>query len=126
MVDSALHSLALLKVYYDMEHDYFSMFLPMVAECLKLCPDTIITAQMIEELMISEFQLKIPRSAIDLLLKKAAQNGYLKIQNKAYLKDNLEISTVSFNKQREMVADKIRNISIKIKDYAITNLFLPG
>jgi hypothetical protein len=90
MTNPAIISLAILKVNWDiLKKGYLENFIPFVAECIRRSEEDVISLPNLQNNLRDFFGMELPQNVIDAILKKARNQGYIKLENRVY-KRNLE------------------------------------
>lgn len=107
--ESALTSLAILKVNHDRDRDYISNFIPFVAQTLRDAPHDEVSLPDVQASVMEAFALKIPQGALSTILHRACRNGYVEKSHGIYRRDaeklaNLDIGAVRADVARQQAA----------------------
>lgn len=86
MANSTLVSLAILKVNFDLGKTYLDNFVPIVAECIRISEDDIVSLPVLQENLRSNFGLKIPQKVIEAILKRVKKGGFVYLEDRVYKK----------------------------------------
>jgi hypothetical protein len=97
-------SLAILKVNWDIVgKDYLENFVPIVAECIRLLPDDLISTPDIQTALQKHFGLHIPRYSINSLLRRVQKHGYIKSENRVYKRNSEALNQLDFHVVQQRV-----------------------
>lgn len=98
-------SLAVLQVNWDeRKKDYLDNFVPLVAECIRLQKDEVVSTGSLKLEIESRFGLNIPVSPINTMLRRLRKEGYVHIKNRIYHRDMDKLSATNFHKvQQEII-----------------------
>jgi hypothetical protein len=87
--DSALASLAILKVNFDLRQDYVSNFIPFVAEVLRARAPEAVSLSDLQRGVEDMFGLRVPQGALSTILRRAARKRLVQVSHGTY-RPNLE------------------------------------
>lgn len=97
-------SLAILKVNWDIVHrDYLENFVPILAECIRLLPDDVVSTPVIQSALKEKFGLRIPHNSINSILRRVQKRGYIRAENRAYKRDVNKLAQLNFNVVQQKV-----------------------
>jgi len=97
-------SLAILKVNWDIAgKDYLENFVPIVAECIRLLPDDLISTPDIQNALQKHFGLHIPHYSINSLLRRVQKHGYIKSENRVYKRNPETLNQLNFHIVQQQV-----------------------
>jgi hypothetical protein len=116
--ESALTSLAILKVNHDQDRDYISNFIPFVAEVLRDCPDDEVSLAQVQNDVDSQFSIKIPQGALSTILHRASKLGYVTRTHGIYRRNANELAKVKFGSVRADVARKQAALLRELREFA--------
>jgi len=103
MIEPKLTSFSILKVNLDKNKDYIDYFVPFVAESLRSTEQKEISLPDLQERIKELFGLSIPRGALSTILNRAVKEGYVKRENRIYIKNDDLLNASDFMKQRNRV-----------------------
>lgn len=104
MPNRTIGSLALLKVSWDQQQkDYFENFVPMVAECIRLSEDEVVSVPVLQTDLQSRFGLTLPQSAIDKILRRVRKRGYVRLKNRVYTRNLDALNSLPFREVQQQV-----------------------
>jgi hypothetical protein len=90
-------SLAVLKANWDeLGHDYIENFLPFVAETIREAQSPQISLPDIQNTVVRRFGLRIPQGALKTILGRCVKRGFIKPQNRIYVRDGRALESLSF------------------------------
>lgn len=114
MASSAVVSLAILKVNWDIyQKDYLENFVPILAECIRLADEDIISIPILQSDVEKRFGLKIPQNILGTLLRRLQKKGYITLENKVYTRNYDALKSLNFSNVQQEV---IRTHEILIED----------
>lgn len=97
MKQSALLSLAYLKIHWDTNRGIFlDNFIPFVIEALKVQEQKIISLDVLQENLFSIFRIRIPQSVLKALLFRIKKKGYVTLNNHVFSKSDEKLAESSF------------------------------
>lgn len=99
-------SLAMLKVNWDQGFDYIENFVPFIAECLRLSPQSEVSLPQLQSIVASEFGLSIPQGALMTILKRAVKRGFASRRDEIYVRNEKAITSLNFTKMRSILLRK--------------------
>jgi hypothetical protein len=102
--ESALTSLAILKVNHDQNRDYISNFVPFVAQVLRDAPQDEISLSQVQDGVLSTFSLKIPQGALSTILHRACKKGYVEKHYRTYRRNAEALAKLDLGSVRADVA----------------------
>src|SRR5262245_58917666 len=88
MLERAITSLAILKVNWDKGHSYVDNFVPFVAECLRTASYNVVSLPELQTAVANSFGLIIPLSTLKVILDRVFRAGYVKYENRIYVRTN--------------------------------------
>lgn len=104
MTSKAVVSLAILKVNWDELHkNYLETFVPIVAECIRLSEDDIISLRALQTELQRQFGLRIPQNAIQTILRRVQKHGYIYVENKIYKRAMAKLERLNFHSVQQQV-----------------------
>lgn len=101
--ESALTSLAILKVNHDRNRDYISNFVPFVAQVIRDAPQDEVSLPQIQEGVREEFALNMPQGALNTVLHRAAKLGYVERRRGIYRRNPTKLAEVELGSIRSRV-----------------------
>lgn len=111
MVNPTIVSLAFIKTNWDLrQKSYLDNFVPIVAESLRFLKQDIISLQELQEVVIQQFGLRIPQSAIEAILKRTKKYKYVQVDQGIYKRNNDELSKLDFHDIRQTVMEKYEKL----------------
>ena len=94
-------SYAMLKALADeTPQDFIQIFVPFVAECVRISNDPVVSTPAIQGLLKQHFSLSIPQSAIDKMLDRLRLKGFLRLEGKAYVPVMDSLRQITFGEER--------------------------
>jgi VIT1/CCC1 family predicted Fe2+/Mn2+ transporter len=100
---SALTSLAILKVNHDQNRDYISNFVPFIAQVIREAPQDEISLSEVQKGVQNEFALKIPQGALNTILHRACKLGYVERGRGIYRRNAAKLSDLDLGSIRSRV-----------------------
>ncbi len=88
---STVVSLAILKVFWDRNQDFFDIFVPIVTECIRRADNDVITTPQVQDDLKQKFGLELPHNSIKTILRRVKQKGYLRQENNLYYRNQSKI-----------------------------------
>ncbi|HTT95476.1 MAG TPA: hypothetical protein VMF55_12440 [Solirubrobacterales bacterium] len=82
--ESALTSLAILKVNHDQNRDYISNFVPFVAQVIRDAPQDEVSLPQVQKGVRDEFSLNMPQGALNTILHRTSKLGYVEKRRGIY------------------------------------------
>src|SRR5208337_1948445 len=96
-----IQSVAILKLNWDLyRHDYLQVFVPMVAECIRLSPDSVVSTQDLQREISLQFGLSLPQNVLLTILRRCAKDGYVVREHNVYHRNDKRLATLGFDKLR--------------------------
>ncbi|MCK6580686.1 MAG: hypothetical protein L6Q98_21550 [Anaerolineae bacterium] len=83
-INPTIVSLAILKINWENKKDYLDIFVPLVAETIRLSHEDIVTAPTLQEEVRAKFGLVIPQNTLKTILNRVRKNGYIRLENRIY------------------------------------------
>lgn len=87
-------SLAILKVNWERRRDYLEIFVPMVAEAIRLFESDIVTVPDLQRKLLEQFGLAIPQNTLKTILIRTKKHGYIHQKDHAYYRNHERLSEV--------------------------------
>ncbi|RMG74172.1 MAG: hypothetical protein D6711_09445 [Chloroflexi bacterium] len=84
---STLVSLAILKTNYENNRDFLEIFVPIVAEAIRISNEEIVTAGNVQKDVEQQFGLTIPQNTLKTILIRVKKRGYLRQENRILYKN---------------------------------------
>jgi hypothetical protein len=123
MSQSAVVSLAILKVNWDYRHrDYLEIFVPIIAECIRLSPDEYISSPTLQTDLLHRFGLRIPQNAINSILQRVKKRGYITKHDNVYRRDTQTLGSLDFARVQTEVVQKHESLVRRLKEYCKDHL----
>jgi hypothetical protein len=113
--DSALVSLAILKVNHDQNRDYISNFVPFVAQVIRDAPQDEISLPEVQRGVREAFALKMPQGALNTILHRASRLGYVERKQGIYKRNLGKLASLDLAAVRAKVT---RQQSALLKELA--------
>ena len=101
MPQSAIPSLAILKVNWDEGRDFIENFVPFVAECIRVSPQPEVSVGDLQSAVRETFGINIPQGALQIILGRVAKHGYVRRTQGIYRRDETELAKLDFSKVRD-------------------------
>src|SRR5258706_2184697 len=97
MKQSALFSLAYLKIHWDSNRGIFlDNFIPFVAEALKLQDENVISIERLQNNLFQAFKIRILQSVIKALLFRMRKPGFITLRNHIFTKNDKKLTESLF------------------------------
>ena len=97
-------SLAILQVNWDeRKKDYLDNFVPIIAECVRLQRNEIVSTGVLKTDIESRFGLNIPASAVNTILRRLRKPGYVYTKDGVYYRNNQALSSLNFREVQQSV-----------------------
>lgn len=104
---STVTSLAILKANWDnLNRDYIQNFVPLVAECIRLMPEEVISTPEIKNQLQSSFGLNLPHHVIDSVLRRVSRDKYIYRDHGVYRKNRDLLETLNFKDTRLEIIER--------------------
>ena len=84
---STLVSLAILKTNYENNRDFLEIFVPIVAEAIRISNEEIVTIGDVQKDVEQQFGLTIPQNTLKTILSRVKKRGYLRQENRILYKN---------------------------------------
>lgn len=123
MLNSTLVSYAILKANWDKGKQYLDSFVPIVAECIRISSDEIISASQLKIDIKKKFGIDIPQNAIKQILKRVRKQGYIKYNNKnqVYMRDIEELDKLTFSQHQKEFLTAHSYVVESLSSFALCN-----
>lgn len=97
MPNATIVSLALLKVNWDkFQRGYLDNFVPIIAECVRLLPQDIVSLSEVQSKVRSEFGLNMPQNTLETLLRLVKKHGFVKQELNVLKKNSERLAQLNF------------------------------
>lgn len=106
MNQTLITSLAILKVNYDKNRDFFDNFVPFIVESLRLQDEEIISLPKLKDDVFNNFGLEIPQNVIEKILRRAKKKGYVLEKNNVYERVYDKVATSNFTEVKKQVMER--------------------
>lgn len=104
MVTQTAISLAVLQVNWDeRKKDYLDNFVPIIAECIRLQKDEVVSTGVLKTDIESRFGLNIPASAVNTILRRLRRDHYVYIKDGIYYRNSETLSSHNFREVQQTV-----------------------
>ena len=105
MTSAAVVSLAILMVNWDQrKQDYLQTFVPMLAECLRLSPNEVVSLPSLRDDLRSRFGLAMPHSVLERLLGRVKRAGYVtRDEGPVYRPNRSALAGLDFRRVQQQV-----------------------
>jgi hypothetical protein len=101
--ESALTSLAILKVNHDQNRDYISNFVPFVAQVIRDGHQDEISLAEVQKGVREEFALRMPQGALNTILHRACKLGYVEKRRGIYRRNTAKLAEIDLGSVRSRV-----------------------
>lgn len=75
----------------------------MVAECIRLAQDDVVSVPVVQTDLQSRFGLTLPQSAIDTILRRVRKRGYIRLKNRVYSRNLDTLNSLPFREVQQQV-----------------------
>jgi hypothetical protein len=116
--DSAITSLALLKVFWDAQKSYVENFVPFVCDCLRSAPQNEVSLPALQKSIKNDFGLEIPQGALRTIVEKARRSGLVTIQHGVFQRTARCLESDNLTTIKSEVLRKGAALVQKLSDYA--------
>lgn len=104
MASQTAISLAVLQVNWDeRKKDYLDNFVPIIAECVRLQESDVVSTGVLKAQIETRFGLNIPASAVNTILRRLRKDGYVRINEAIYYRNNQALSSLNFHEVQQTV-----------------------
>jgi hypothetical protein len=104
MSNRTIISLGILKVNWDnFKIDYIENFIPLIAECIRLCEDDVVSLPSLQTHIINQFGLDLPQHVIETILKRVKKRKFIYIENGVYHVNRKQLANLHFKEVRDEV-----------------------
>ncbi len=104
MISQSIISLAILKVNWDiLQKDYLENFVPIVGEAIRVSTKNEVSVPALQIKLRELFGLQVPQSAIKSILRRLQKRGYIKAENKIYIRNLEALSRLDFHATQQQV-----------------------
>jgi hypothetical protein len=118
MLRAAICSLAILKVNWDEEKkDYIENFVPLVAECIRISKEDVISISELQKEMLSLFGKDIPQNVVKSIVIRLKNRGYINQINRVYSPNRERLETLNFNHIQSKVITSYEKFVNGLIDY---------
>lgn len=117
MSQSVVTSLAILNVNYSAGKDFIDLFVPFVAETLRLSPVDTVSSSALQEGVLDNFGLRIPQNALKTILKRALRQRLVSAQNGVYIRNPEALSKFNLTKNASEIARKHEALLTKLSAF---------
>ena len=119
MATSAIASLAILKVNWDqLGKDYIENFVPLIAECIRLSDEDVVSLPGLQEDVQTRFGLTLPQSIISSTLSRARKRGYVTLQHHSYRREPAELAKLGFSRIQASVLAGHDSLLATLREFA--------
>ncbi len=104
MTSKTIISLGILKVNWEKyKKDYIENFVPLVAECIRLCSDDVISLQALQTQMKDQFGLNLPQHVLEKILKRVSRSKYIYHEKNVYHPNRKQLSKLHYKQDRDEI-----------------------
>jgi hypothetical protein len=97
-------SLAILQVNWDeRKKDYLDNFVPIIAECVRLQTNEVVSTAVLKTDIEARFGLSIPASAVNTILRRLRKENYIYTKDGVYYRNNEALSSLGFRDVQQSV-----------------------
>jgi len=117
-VSPTVVSLALLNTTWEQHgRDYVDNFVPLVAECIRLSGQDVVSVPELTGELEQKFGLRLPRHAVETILDRAKRRGYVRISNHIYTKVPDELAKLSFRSSQQDALASYEKLVETLQDF---------
>ena len=116
-----LTTLAVLKVQVGQGQDYLQNFIPFVAECLRINPSDVVSVQTLQAGFKKLFGFVVPGGVLQTLLKRAAKQGLVQLDNRVYRPVREQLNTLTIENDREQAGQELDSLTNDFQQFAAHN-----
>ena len=121
MTSTAILGLAFIKVNWDhLGKDYIGNFVPLVADCLRRSNSAIVSLPELQKEIQEIFGLELPQNSINVILKRAAKQKYVKQKHGVYYVNREMCGTLNVQATIERVNAIYSRVTNRLKTYIST------
>lgn len=118
MTSQVIISLAMLKVNADIfSKDYLENFVPIVAECIRLSQEDVVSLPILQIELKNSFGLQIPQNSIKAILKHIQRHGYISLQNQIYTRNSEKLKELDFHSVQQQVLRMHESVIRKLIEF---------
>lgn len=118
MVNPTVVSLAFIKSNWDLnQKGYLDNFVPIVGESLRFLKQDIVSVVELQEVVMQQFGLRIPQSAIEAILRRTKKYKYVQVERGVYRRNNEELAKLNFRDVRQKVIEKHEKLINALIEY---------
>ena len=120
MSSDIVPSLAVLMVDYDEKaKDYLQNFVPMIAECIRLSPENLISLIDLGRTFEEKFGFRLPQSVIEKILRRAEHHKYVQYNEtaKAYRPNRRRLAKLNFAETQKKVLKRYEHLIQALRDF---------
>ena len=103
MVSQTIISLAILKVNWDQNKSPLEPFVPIIAECIRLSKDDVVSVPALQKKIESQFGLRFPQNTIKMILRRMRKRQYVKKQDQIYVRDMGKLGKLNFHEVQQRI-----------------------
>jgi hypothetical protein len=119
LITAPIVSLAILKVNWDARRkDYVDNFVPIVAECIRLGEHEVVSLPNLQFNILTRFGLRIPQNQLRAILSRVSKQGYIRAENRAYVRVPEKLAQLTFDAVQQQVVAKHEQVLNSIVTYA--------
>lgn len=110
--------LAILTAHHEEGKDYIDVFVSLVAHCIVLLEPKVISSSDLQVKLEDEFGIKIPQSAITMILHRVEKRGYIVKSEGAYIPNMEALDRLNYESIRKDVIRQENAAVMKLVEYA--------
>ncbi len=112
-------SLALLKANWDLyRKSYIDNFVPILAECIRVSRDDVVSVTNLRDQLRADFGLEIPLGAVRTILNRTRRYGYVNLDNRVYKPNRKKLEELHFDKVRKQIESHHTDLVSKLRNFA--------
>jgi hypothetical protein len=122
---SAAASLALLQALWDRDRrDYLSIFVPFVAESLRLSDAPVVAMPDLQADLKERFGLMVPQHSLKAVVARAQRQGYVRVENRAFVPNRDALNRLTFERDRDDILTSYEALVRALREFAVESLQL--
>lgn len=118
--EKSLISFAIISTeWHEEKKDYLDMFIPFCLQCLEeqRSSKAVVSIKKLKSSLTEKFGIKLPSNVVEMIVRRLATQGYIRIEkNVCYLTDK-KIDTKSFEEKSLVAETHQRELFLRIRDF---------
>lgn len=115
-------SLAILKVNWDMKKDYLDNFVPIIAECIRISDENVVSLPELQNSLQLNFKFTLPQNVIKIVLRKIKRQKYILLEDEVYKKNHDKLNELKYYETQQAIM-KNHNLLIDSLVEYLYNIF---